>query len=255
MRTCACFSNCSPAPATVTITNTTNNYQIGANQIGWEQELFSSFTPANPTSVTDPDTGAVLTAACYVTIASTPVSRKSVEVNLGGSIGQRPLIAYDGSQTTGFDYFVIGDKVYLNFTPDGTLFISYVGAPLTAVDGALVSGYMTEIAIADVDTYLADPEWVVADGVTPYSVIAYADLYASLVANGQGTVVEVGETTESYAANSPEQTPGALVTEGFVVPSGAFVVRYLSPYTRSPLPDPTPLFRSRSSKHRVVIRK
>ena len=257
MRGPACFSNCSPAPAPVTITNTTTNYQIGSNQIGWRQEAFApadlSVVAVSP--ISDPETGVAFAASRMATLASTPISRASVQVFLGGALGQRPLLAYDGTQSLSYNYFLDGNLLYLNFVPDGDVYVHYVGTPVGAASGTTSTGYMTEVAIEGVDAYLANPDWVVADGVTPYSVLAYADLYAWLKANGQGTIVEVGETTESYAADSATEQPGALVTTGFTVPNGAFVVRYLSPYTRSPLPDQIdPLYRGRSSTHRVIIK-
>jgi hypothetical protein len=237
------------------------NYQIGSNQIGWRQEAFApaSLSVVAVSPIADPETGVAFAASRMATLASTPISRASVQVFLGGSLGQRPLLAYDdNTPDLAYNYFLVGNLLYLNFIPDGDVYVHYVGAPIGAASGTTSTGYMTEVAIdggTGLTGYESNPEWVIADGVTPYSVLAFADLYAWLKANGQGTVLEVDDTTESYAANSANQQPNtpSSVT-GFVVPSGAFVVRYLSPYTRSPLSDPTPLFRSRSSTHRVVIK-
>ena len=265
MRGPACFSNCSPAPAAVTITNSTMNYQIGSNQIGWRQEAFApaDLNDVVLSPVADPETGVSFAASRSATLASTPISRASVQVFLGGSLGQRPLLAYDdNTPELAYNYFLVGNALYLNFVPDGDIYVHYVGTPLGAASGTTSTGYMTEVAVSaetGLTGYELNPEWVIADGITPYSVLAFADLYAWLKANGQETVLEVDDTTESYAANSVNQAPAAgVVSTGFVVPSGAFVVRYLSPYTRSPLPAPPvtyPLsFRSRSSTHRVIIK-
>jgi hypothetical protein len=276
MRGPACFSNSSPAVAPVTITNTTNNYQIAGDQIAWRQERFNTFVDlvgANQ-AVVHPDTSYEFTASAYVVLQRAPITPYTVKVYAGsGAVRQRPLLAYstDGGGSDAFDYFIIGDRLYFTFDPTGVeIFVDYVGIPAAGDPTALEVGAMQTILVAATDP--ADlvaklpAGWVWADGTTVYSKIAHSALYAFLKANGDGTMIEhdadEAQVSEGYSTTADGKTlldPGSA----FQIPPGGFVIRYLAPYTFGPLPDPgvwddageeKPLYRYRSTTARVAVK-
>ena len=251
-RCCSSFANCSPSPASVTINRVTHNYLVAGDQIAWRQERFTLVSGIAipllvPASITHPDTSAVLSYSACATLARAPVSPYSVKVFLRGSVGQRPLLSYaDGTSLTDVDYFIIGDKVYFTFVPDASdsIEVDYVGIPQAGDPTALEVGSMSTITLPD--PYAAPSGYILADGTTAYSMLAYSALYAKLVADGGGIVIaydELGAQTETYADAA-----------SFTVPPGSFVVRYLDPTTYAALPEPESGDRTRSATHRVVIK-
>ena len=253
-RCCASFSNCSPSPAGVVIHRTTNNYIVSGDQIAWRQERLvnggTNHTPlvgANQ-SVTDPTSRAIFTALSYFTLLRAPVSPYSLQAYVRGSTGQRPLVAYSQAQHNSgvHDYFVIGDKLYINFelATGEDIFVHYVGIPQPGDPTALEVGSMSAVTLPD--PYAAPSGYILADGVTPYSSVAYSALYAWLLANGNDVMIPydvLGAQTETYE-------DAASIT----VPPGSFVVRYLDPTTFAALPEPESGNRIRSATHRVLIK-
>ena len=273
MRCPACFSNCSPSPAPVTITNATTNLIVAGDQLSWKQERFSSFVAltGDDRYVTHPDTSVVLTALAYVVLARAPISPHSVQVHIGdGTVRQRPLLAYalSGGGTDAFDYFIVGNRLYFSFDPAGEIaFVDYVGIPQAGDPTALEVGAMQTVDMGDPadPSGTLPPGWVWADGTTVYSKIAHSALYAFLLANGDGTMIEhdadATNVSEGYATDSGGQTLQSGTA--FAVPPGGFVIRYLAPYTYGPLPDPgvwdddgeeAPLYRYRDPRYRVAVK-
>lgn len=271
MRGPACFSNCSPSPAPVTISQITNNYHLSADRIVWRQDrlAYADFTAltGDDRNVSNPETAAVLIAEGYYTLSRTPNTPYSVQVGvgIGSPVPQRPLISYAASWTSSdpaYDYFVVGNKLYVNFTPAPAtvIFVSFVGLSETGDPTALETGAMDVI---DIDAGLPEG-WIYADGTTFYSQLSFASLFAKLRDEGNDIMIYYsgeGETAEQYASDAEGKV--LLATSGAVVPPGAFVIRYLEPYTYAPLQAPgtwldgttvKPLYRVRSATHRVVVK-
>lgn len=254
-RCCSCFTNCAPDPAAVTINTVTNNYVIAEGQIGWRQEQFDStdFAASEATIVHD-QTGVTLAAKWYVELAGEVAARASMLVFLGGTVPQRPLIGYSEDASTGYDYFVDTNKLYINFdlAAGETIYVQYVALPTSGT--ALETASVGNMAVIEDDggEFTPPAGWVIADGTTPYSTAFFANLYDWFVDNYPGMIIETDATTETYCVAGDETTLDP--DTGFVVPEASFVIRYLAPYTYAPLPDPTPNYRERSADYRVIVK-
>lgn len=254
MKGCPCFSNCAPEPAPVSILQQTVNVSANGVPIAWKQERFTSFTVVNTGQVTHPVSGAILSAKWSVALARTPVDVGSVQVYLGGSDPQRPLLSYSSDLSSGYDYFIVDSTLYLNFDPatGEAVFVSYVGLKQAGDGDSLSVGDMDTIAIA-----VALPAgWVEADGITPYSKLAYAALYAYFKANDPDTIIEYvsGESNATETYDDPDNPGTQDADSGILVPPGAFVIRYLSPETYAAIPEPGAGYRVRDLVSRVVVK-
>lgn len=247
-RCCASFANCSPEVVPVTIVQTTNNFVVNGDQIAWRQELFeyadivAGALVGALQSVVHSTSGATLKALHAIELDREPQSAQTLQVSLNGSSGTRPLISYsvDNPAGSGYDFFVDGDVLYLNFTPAAgeSVYVQYVGVTLPGDPTATALGSMDVVESTTTPTH----GWILADGATPYSSVAYSRLYAWLDANGNGILLKAGDSTENYDDGQVS----------FVVPPGSFVVRYLDPSTFAAMVDPASTVRS--STHRVQIK-
>ena len=154
MRGPACFTNCSPAESQVTVNAST--YAIGANEIGWELELFGSggkTVHSLPAGVSDLSFGiaGALPAKHALKLAYPPVSPNSVQVTLQGTATQRALVGLggyaseeEGSIMNAHDYFVVGSTVYVTFDLVSTdqVVVRYVAMAGSAASPAGATGVM-----------------------------------------------------------------------------------------------------------------
>ena len=253
-RGCACFQNCAPEPAPVSILNATTNVYSNGALFNWKQEKFTSFTVVNTGQVTHPVTGAVLAARWSVSLARVPVDVAAVKVYIEGTARQRPLIAYTSDVSTGYDYFIVDQTLYLNFdlAAAESLYVEYVGLLQAGDSASTAVGSMDTVAIAAALT----AGWVEADGITPYSKLAYKNLYDWFKANDPDTIIEyvAGEANTGETYDDP-LNPGVQDSDsGKLVPPGAFVIRYLSPETYAALPEPDSGYRVRDTVSRVVVK-
>lgn len=355
-RCCASFANCSPEPASVSITN--NTYNVNGGELTFRQEAFTydpstdSVLPNVGGYAVHPDYDVSLSAKFYLDLERVPLSQTAVQLFFGGSVGQRPLLGYVGV-STGFDYFVVGSRVYLNMelAAGEKLFVHYAAraeagdndvvevgsmstvfatglsadAPVewiqkkfssfTAVAGGTVDLGGGVSAAAQFSVDLEDPDdatvqidsihafingaavqkplvdysdpssedysyfshlgklylnfaplaadelfvsyvryngvgnppagdfvptdgWVLADGETPYSQLAFADLYAWLQETGESILLDEGDDLEVGAGT---------------VPVGGFAIRYLVPGTFAPA-DPGVDGSGRSATRRTIVK-
>ena len=235
MRGPACFTNSCPAESQVTISAPV--YEIDGSQIGFRTEVFLY------SDLTFPDEGADVAWAAKFTLAFPPVDPDSVDIRLGGTGNQRPLIAGHGG-----DFSVEGRNVYLYFDPatGDKYYVRYVAAPDsdgTLPDGTVPVGTMStkEVAAED-DASEADAGYLLADGYSMYSIAKYPELYAFAKAN---------DLLADKAI--PHDEPS---TEIKIDPATTFVLKYLIPNSygeqgRDPAGLLTP---SRSATHRVQIK-
>ena len=159
MRGPACFTNCCPAPAPVVIHADT--YAIGANDIGWQLEMFGlggKTVSALPAGVSDLSFGiaGALAATAALKLLYPPASPNAVEVTLKGTATQRPLVGLNGyaSEEAGavmntHDYFVVGSTVYVTFAvaPTDTIFVRYVAMPGASDASAGITGMMRYVTV------------------------------------------------------------------------------------------------------------
>ena len=162
MRGPACFTNCCPAPAPVVIHADT--YAIGANDIGWQLEMFGpggKAVSALPAGVSDLSFGiaGALAATAALKLRYPPASPNAVEVTLKGTATQRPLVGLNGYASedaeagavmNAHDYFVIGSTVYVTFAvaATDTIFVRYVAMPGAADAPAGITGMMRYETVA-----------------------------------------------------------------------------------------------------------
>lgn len=237
MRGPACFTNSCPAESKVTINAPV--YEIDGSQIGFRTEVFAHGDLEFP----DLEEGAVAWTA-KLALAFPPVDPDSVDLRLGGTTNQRPLV--EGLDS---DYSVDGQDVYLYYTPaeDDKFYVRYVAGPAddgTSPDGTVPVGTMStkEVAAED-DAAEADAGYLLADGYSMYSIAKYPELYAFAKANDLLADAAV-----------PHDDLDTAIT---VDPATTFVLKYLIPYSYGEQGyDPATglLTPSRSATHRVQIK-
>jgi len=235
MRGPACYTNSSPAEAEVTINAPV--YQIDGATFGFRNEAFEYADLVLA--------GAGVDWLARFELAYPPTDPDSVDVRLGGTANQRPLIG--GLDK---DFSVDGKNVYLYFAPavGDVVYVRYaagVGDDGTSPDGTVPVGTMSTRALKDGeavdDPSAVDVGYCLADGYCRYSIAQYPELYAFAAAHG---LLAEG----SLATGATYVVP--------VDPDTTFVLKYLIPYSygEQGLDDAGLLSPPRSSTHRVQIK-